>query len=91
MSLQKSGRWVLARVADRGIGIPREEIPQIFDRFYKVDKAHSRATGGTGLGLAIVKAISEAHGGRVTVESAHGKGSVFALWLPVSNPSLSFS
>ncbi|MDP2660754.1 MAG: HAMP domain-containing sensor histidine kinase [Dehalococcoidia bacterium] len=88
LSLQANGPWLLARVADTGIGIPQEEIPHIFDRFYRVDKARSRAKGGTGLGLAIVKAISEAHGGRVTVESAPGKGSVFTLWLPVSNPSL---
>lgn len=87
LSVQKNGRWVHVDVADSGIGIPPDELPRIFDRFYRVDKARSRAKGGTGLGLAIVKAIAEAHGGRVTVESTPGKGSVFSFWLPVSGSS----
>lgn len=89
LSLHRNGRWAQVRVADTGIGIPREELPHIFDRFYRVDRARSRAKGGTGLGLSIVKAIAEAHGGRVTVESTPGEGSVFTLWLPISNPPLS--
>ncbi|MDP2727385.1 MAG: HAMP domain-containing sensor histidine kinase, partial [Dehalococcoidia bacterium] len=88
LSVRRSGQWVQVGVADTGIGIPEDELPRIFDRFYRVDKAHSRAKGGTGLGLAIVKAIAEAYGGRVTVESTPDKGSVFTLWLPVSNPPL---
>ncbi len=87
LSVQKNGKWVQVDVADTGIGIPPDELPRIFDRFYRVDKARSRARGGTGLGLAIVKAIAETHGGRVTVESTPGKGSVFSLRLPVSGPS----
>lgn len=88
LSVLKSGQWALVRVADTGIGIPPEELPRIFDRFYRVDKARSRSKGGTGLGLPIVKAIAEYHGGRVTVESAPASGSVFTLWLPVATPHL---
>ena len=69
-------------VADEGPGIPREHLPRLFERFYRIDKARSRDMGGTGLGLAIVKHIAQVHGGRVTVESAVGGGSVFRLHLP---------
>jgi two-component system sensor histidine kinase SenX3 len=77
-------------VSDQGIGIPPDEIPRIFERFYRVDKARSRATGGTGLGLAIVRHVAENHGGRVEVESRLGVGSTFRLFLPndgVNGPS----
>jgi two-component system phosphate regulon sensor histidine kinase PhoR len=70
-------------VQDYGIGIPKEHLSRLFERFYRVDKARSRELGGTGLGLAIVKHIAHAHGGRVSVESAPGKGSTFSLFLPV--------
>ena len=76
--------WVSISVADQGIGIPTDEIPRIFERFYRVDKARSRATGGTGLGLAIVRHVAENHGGRVEVESELGSGSTFTLLLPLS-------
>ena len=69
-------------VSDEGSGIPPEHLPRIFERFYVVDKSRSRKLGGTGLGLAIVKHIAQAHGGRVTVESTPGKGSIFTLHLP---------
>lgn len=69
-------------VADTGIGIPEEALSQVFDRFYRVDKARSRQQGGTGLGLAIVKSICTAYGGTVTVKSAEGKGAVFRVELP---------
>jgi two-component system phosphate regulon sensor histidine kinase PhoR len=69
-------------VVDRGTGIPKEHLPRLFERFYRVDKARSRALGGTGLGLSIVKHIALAHGGSVTVESAVGKGSTFTIHLP---------
>lgn len=69
-------------VSDQGYGIRKEHLDRIFERFYRVDKARSRDQGGTGLGLAIVKHIVQAHGGRITVESAPGKGSTFSMVLP---------
>ena len=73
---------LMIRVQDHGIGIPKENLSRLFERFYRVDKARSRELGGTGLGLAIVKHIAHAHGGRVSVESILGKGSTFSLHLP---------
>jgi two-component system, OmpR family, sensor histidine kinase SenX3 len=70
-------------VADQGIGIPERDRERIFERFYRVDPARSRATGGTGLGLAIVKHVTAAHGGNVTVWSKEGAGSTFTLRLPL--------
>jgi two-component system sensor histidine kinase SenX3 len=70
-------------VADQGIGIPERDLERIFERFYRVDPARSRATGGTGLGLAIVKHVMVAHGGRASVRSVEGEGSTFTLWIPL--------
>ena len=69
-------------VADSGIGIPPEDRDRIFERFYRVDKARSRALGGTGLGLSIVKHLVQSQGGEIRVESEVGKGSCFIFTLP---------
>jgi two-component system, OmpR family, phosphate regulon sensor histidine kinase PhoR len=81
------GRAVL-QVADNGEGIPASELPRIFERFYRVDKARTRQTGGTGLGLAIVRHVAEAHGGAVRVGSELGRGSTFTVTLPLAGPPL---
>ncbi|MEZ5403481.1 MAG: ATP-binding protein [Bryobacteraceae bacterium] len=75
-------------VRDTGQGIPEEDLPRLYERFYRVDKARSRELGGTGLGLAIVKHLVRAHGGDVGVTSVIGKGSRFAFTLPVHDPTM---
>lgn len=80
-----AGDVVEISVTDEGIGIPQRDLERIFERFYRVDPARSRATGGTGLGLAIVKHVTAAHGGKVTVGSKVGEGSTFTLRLPIAN------
>jgi signal transduction histidine kinase len=79
---EESGRALLG-VADNGIGIASAEQPYVFDRFYRTDKARTRATGGAGLGLSIVKAIVVAHEGRVSVASVEGKGTTLWVELPM--------
>jgi signal transduction histidine kinase len=81
VSLVLEGEWARLEVADNGIGIAGQDLPHLFDRFYRVDKARSGSGRGTGLGLAIVKGIVEKHGGKITVASQIGKGSIFTLWL----------
>lgn len=82
--LSKSPPWVEVAVIDTGGGIAAEHLPHLFERFYRVDKARSRAHGGSGLGLSIVKALVEAHGGSVRVESVVGRGSTFTVKLPAA-------
>jgi heavy metal sensor kinase len=83
MSLRREGQMAVVAITDTGVGIPAEDIPFIFERFYRVDKSRSRAEGGTGLGLAICRHIVEAHGGKIEVESQVGAGSTFSVWLPL--------
>jgi two-component system sensor histidine kinase SenX3 len=81
-AISERGRLVIT-VRDRGVGIPARDLERIFERFYRVDRARSRATGGTGLGLAIVRHVAHAHGGDVEVQSIEGEGSTFRLLLPL--------
>ena len=82
-AVQKDKMAVVA-IADTGAGIPSQDLPHIFERFYRVDKTRSREEGGTGLGLAIAQEIAEAHGGKIEVESELNKGSTFSVTLPIS-------
>jgi two-component system phosphate regulon sensor histidine kinase PhoR len=82
----RDGEAVLS-VTDTGVGIPTRDLPRIFERFYRVDRARSRETGGTGLGLAIVKHVVENHGGTVEVRSELGRGSTFEVRLPAAPPA----
>jgi len=78
------GQVILA-ITDTGLGIPHRDLPRIFERFYRVDRARSRETGGTGLGLSIVKHVAENHGGRVVVTSELGQGTRFEIRLPLAS------
>ena len=80
----KQGNWVEISVTDTGEGIPAEDLSNIFERFYRVDKSRARATGGSGLELTIAKRLVEGHGGKITVQSQLGKGSRFSFTLPVA-------
>lgn len=88
-SVRAENGEVKVEVSDSGAGIPAADIPRIFERFYRVDAARSRATGGTGLGLAIVKHVADQHSGRVEVESRLGEGSTFRICVPVLPPDQS--
>lgn len=83
LSLLRENGHAKVRVKDSGIGIPKEDIGKIFDRFYRVDKARSRELGGSGLGLSISKWITEIHGGSIAVESEVNRGSIFTVSLPL--------
>jgi signal transduction histidine kinase len=84
ISLSGEGEEVVLSVADTGVGIPTRELPRIFERFYRVDRARSRETGGTGLGLSIAKHVIENHGGSVNVTSELGRGTCFEVRLPTA-------
>ena len=81
---RQDNRTIEVSVTDTGQGIPAEELPLIFERFYRVDKSRTRSTGGSGLGLTIAKRLVEAHGGKITAQSEMGKGSRFSFTLPAS-------
>jgi signal transduction histidine kinase len=82
LSLEQREGFICLSVADTGVGIAAEDLPHIFERFYRADRSRSRHRGGAGLGLSIVKRIIDAHAGHVTVASETGRGSTFAIWLP---------
>lgn len=84
VSVRDAGGRVEVEVADTGLGIPEADVGRVFERFYRVDKARSRALGGTGLGLAIVKHLLQAMGGDIRVDSKLGEGSRFTFWLPAA-------
>ncbi|OPG16119.1 sensor histidine kinase [Ferroacidibacillus organovorans] len=83
VAVAQEGDFLLLQVSDTGIGIPREELPYIWERLYRVEKSRSRGGGGSGLGLAIVKQIVESHGGYVSAKSEEGKGTVITLGVPL--------
>ncbi|MNS89693.1 Alkaline phosphatase synthesis sensor protein PhoR [compost metagenome] len=86
ISAMPEDKVVRFKVIDSGIGIPPIDLPRIFERFYRVDKARSRVTGGVGLGLSIVKDIIEAHHGKIVVTSEVNKGTTFTIDLPIKQP-----
>ena len=88
VTAKRDNKWVEVSVIDTGEGISAEELPNIFERFYRVDKSRTRATGGHGLGLTIAKRLVEAHGGKITVQSEPGKGSRFQFTVPVADASV---
>ncbi len=91
ITIEEDISFLTLRVRDTGVGIPKDELDQLFERFYRVNKDRSRATGGSGLGLAISKQIIQMHGGSISVESEIGVGSTFEVRLPKAPPSRSAS
>ena len=85
MELMRDLGNILIRITDTGIGIPKDEIQKVFDRFYRVDKARARDTGGTGLGLSIAMDAVKLHSGYIEVSSEEEKGSTFTIILPYNS------
>lgn len=85
ISVLNENRMAVVKVSDNGTGIPAEDLPKIFDRFYRVDKDRARKSGGSGLGLAICKLIAEAHNGSIEVKSSLGTGTVFIVKMPINS------
>jgi len=83
VSVYREGQMAVVSISDTGVGISQEDLPHIFDRFYRVDKVRSPSEGGSGLGLAICKQIAESHRGRIEVQSEFGRGSTFSVFLPL--------
>jgi len=84
VAASQKGKWVEVSVSDTGEGIPAEDLPHVFERFYRVDKSRARATGGSGLGLTIARRLIEAHDGTIVVQSKLGEGSRFSFTLPIA-------
>jgi len=82
VDIQRAGSEIRCAVSDQGAGIPAQHLPFIFERFYRADSSRNRHTGGSGLGLAIIHSLLSAQGGRITVDSVEGQGTIFTFWLP---------
>ena len=85
--LDGDNSWICLEVEDRGPGIPDEELPRIWESFFRGEQARNSPNRGSGLGLAVVRQLTELHGGRVEVESQLGEGTTFRIWLPTAPPS----